>query len=99
MSKLNEEFRGRCIVASSENAWMNTPRLTDEWVQKVLGSFSFDKRLLALDSYECHMEKSVCKDLKVKKIESLIVLGGCIKYIQAPDVSWNKPFKAIISSY
>ena len=21
--------------------------------------------------------------------------GGCTKYIQAPDVSWNKPFKAI----
>ena len=24
----------------------------------------------------------------------MIVPGGCTKYIQAPDVSWNKPFKA-----
>lgn len=23
---------------------------------------------------------------------SVVVPGGCTKYIQAPDVSWNKPF-------
>ena len=32
--------------------------------------------------------------LKAKKIDTVIP-GGCTKYIQAPDVSWNKPFKAI----
>ena len=25
-----------------------------------------------------------------------VIPGGCTKYIQAPDVSWNKPFKAAI---
>ena len=25
VSKLNEEFRGKCTVASSENGWMNIP--------------------------------------------------------------------------
>ena len=72
---------------------MNTP-LTLEWVQKVLGSFSFNQRLLAWDSYECHMEQTFSKDLKTKKIESLIIPGGCTKYLQAPDVSWSKAFKA-----
>ena len=43
--KLNKEFYGRCVAASSENGWMNTP-LTIEWVQKVLGSLSFNKQLL-----------------------------------------------------
>ena len=52
--RLNEEFRGKCIVASSENGWMNTP-LTIEWVQKVLNSLSFNKRLLRWDSFKCHM--------------------------------------------
>ena len=75
---------------------MNTP-LTLEWVQKVLGSFSFNQRLLAWDSYECHMEQTVSKDLKAKKIESVIIPGGCTKYLQAPDVSWNKPFKAKVA--
>ena len=41
VSKLNEELRGKRIVASSENGCMNTP-LTREWVQKVLGLFCFD---------------------------------------------------------
>ena len=96
VATLNQEFRGKCILASSENGWMNTP-LTLEWVQKVLGSFSFNQRLLAWDSYECHMEQTVSKDLKAKKIESLIIPGGCTKYLQAPDVSWNKPFKAKVA--
>ena len=75
---------------------MNTS-LTLDYTQKVLGSLSFKKRFLAWDSYECHMEPSVSNDLKVKKFESAIIPGGCTKYVQAPDVSWNKPFKALVS--
>ena len=61
------------------------------WVDSVLGSFAFNRRLLAWDSYECHMEDSITESLKSKKIDRVIVPGGCTKYIQAPDVSWNKP--------
>ena len=43
------------------------------------------------------MEDSVSKSLKQKKIKLLIISGGCTKYVQAPDVSWNKPFKAKVS--
>ena len=28
---------------------------------------------------------------------SLIILGGCTKYIEAPDVVWNRPFKANVA--
>ena len=31
--------------------------------------------------------------LKEINAESVIVTGGCTKYIQAPDLVWNKPFK------
>ena len=31
------------------------------------------------------------------KDRSLIIPGGCTKYIQAPDVVWNKPFKANVT--
>ena len=83
VATLNQEFRGKCILASSENGWMNTP-LALEWVHKVLGSFSFNQRLLAWDSYECHMKQTVSKILKP-------IPGGCARlYLQAPDVSWNK---------
>ena len=40
------------------------------------------------------MEDSITESLKSKKIDRVIVPGGCTKYIQAPDVSWNKPFKS-----
>ena len=32
---------------------------------------------------------------KTKKIDTVLILVGCTKYIQAPDVNWNKPLKTI----
>ena len=82
---------------------------TDEWthsewtlelVQNILKLFTFDQRLLVRDSYECHIKESANKDLKAKKVESLSVPGGCTKYAHAPDVSWNKDFKAkVVDKY
>ena len=40
------------------------------------------------------MEDSITESLTSKKIDPVIVPGGCTKYIQAPDICWNKPFKA-----
>ena len=50
--------------------------------------------LLVWDTFDCHMEDSVSKSLKQKKIKLLIISGGCTKYVQAPNVSWNKPFES-----
>ena len=91
---LNEEFKRRAVVATSVNGWMDT-ELTRTWINSVLGAFSFNRRLLAWDSYECHLVDSITDSLKSKKIDRVIVPGGCTKYIQAPDVSWNKPFKSL----
>ena len=93
VAALKQEFQHRAVVASSANGWMDT-ELTKIWVDSVLGSFAFTRRLLAWDSYECHMEDSITESLKSKKIDRVIVPGGSTKYIQAPDVSWNKPFKS-----
>ena len=94
MSKLNEEFRSKCITASSDNAWINED-LTMIWVEKVLGKFSFGCRLLAWDSFSCHIIDSVKDKVKEISADMLIVPGGCTKYIQAPDVCWNAPFKEL----
>ena len=67
--------------------------LTLTWANTVLGQFSFRRRLLAWDTYECHVMSVVQKSLQGKKIGAVLVPGGCTKYIQAPDVSWSKPFK------
>ena len=43
------------------------------------------------------MTNSVRKDLKEMNVDSVIIAGGCTKYIQAPDVYWNKPFKTTMT--
>ncbi|PFX11530.1 Pogo transposable element with KRAB domain [Stylophora pistillata] len=93
LAALKQKFQQRAVFASSANGWMD-PELAKVWVDSVLGSISFNRRLLASDSYECHLEDKITESLKSKKIDRVIVPGGCTKYIQAPDLSWKKPFKS-----
>ena len=66
---LHEEFKSQCSISSSGNGWMNE-ELTLRWVKEILGRFSFNKRLLAWDTYECHMTDNVKQELKDYKIDS-----------------------------
>ena len=52
---LNDEFKTRCVRVASSNRWMNKD-LTIEYTKKVLETFIFDRRFLARDSYEYHMD-------------------------------------------
>ena len=63
VAALNQEFKGRAVVATSANAWMDS-ELTIVWINSVLGSFSFNRRLLAWDSYKCHIEDTITEDVK-----------------------------------
>ena len=44
------------------------------------------------------MTVEVQATLKSANTEDVIVPGGCTKYVQAPDVMWNRPFKAFIAN-
>lgn len=92
VEKLNKEFSGKCVVATSSNGWMNT-ELTSSWINKVIASFAFGRRLLAWYTYSCHIENSATDSLKRKNVDAVLIPGGCTRYIKAPDVCWNKPFK------
>ena len=85
---LRQEHKRQAYIGSSANAWMTT-ELTNEWVNHVFGSFAFDRRLLAWHSYECHMEDSIVQSLRSRKVDVVIVPGGCTKYNQASDVLWD----------
>lgn len=84
------------VKALSANGLMNEQH-TIEWCKEVIGSFSFRKRLLVWDIFEAHMTNEVKVSLKDLKVESALVPGGCTKYIQAPEVYWNKSFKGYTS--
>lgn len=94
--QLNEELKNKCCVASSVNGWMNED-LTRDWVEGGLGKFSFTRRMVAWDSFKCHITDSIKEELAQSKIDPVILPGGCTKYIQAPDVASNKPFKAKVT--
>ena len=62
--------------------------------------FSFKTRLFACDIFEAHMAEDVRKLLKQMKTDDALIPGACTKYVQAPDVVWNKLFKGnIMESY
>ena len=71
--------------------------LTLRWTNAVLRQFSFTHQWLACNTYDCYLMPVVQASLKVTTIDTVLISGGCTKYIQAqpPNVSWNKPFKAI----
>ena len=54
VKQLQKEYKNKCFIATSTNGWMDTD-LTLSWVNTVLGQFSFRRRLLAWDTYECHL--------------------------------------------
>ena len=91
VASLKQELQHRAVIPTSANAWIDT-ELTEVWINYLLGASLFSRRLLAWDSFECHIEDNITDSLKSKAIDRVIVPGGCTKYTQAPDVSWNKPF-------
>uniref|UniRef100_A0A914HR30 DDE-1 domain-containing protein n=1 Tax=Globodera rostochiensis TaxID=31243 RepID=A0A914HR30_GLORO len=70
--------------------------LTENYLQRVFGHGFFYNRLLVWDSFRCHISDSTKNALKQFKIDTAVVPGGCTKFVQAADVSWNAPFKAKI---
>ena len=84
--QLNEEFKNKCSIVSPVNGWMNED-LTRDWVRGVSGKFSFTRRMLAWDSFKCHITDSIKQELAHAKIDPVIVLGDCTKYIQ--PLTWH----------
>ena len=80
-----------CVL--SRNGWMSED-LTIMWLKQVWGRLAFSRRLLCWDAFRCHIMGSVKSEASKLRTDMAIIPGGCTGIIQAPDVSWNKPFKA-----
>lgn len=84
------------IVSTSKNGWMND-NLTKDYLRRVLSKLYFKRRILVWDAYRCHLSDATKQELKCGyNITTAVIPGGCTKYLQAPDVCWNKPFKAAL---
>lgn len=82
------------VITVTENGWM-TENSTLQWLREVWGFFSFGRRLLVWDSFRCHKTERVKKELNRMRTDMAMIPGGTTGLLQAPDVSWIKPFKAV----
>ncbi|XP_044043446.1 uncharacterized protein LOC122871912 [Siniperca chuatsi] len=92
-AKAPQQQISSAVISTSVNGWMNDA-LTADWLQSVVGKFNATPRLLVWDSYRCHIGAATKAELKRGyNITTAEIPGGCTKYVQAPDVMWNQPFK------
>uniref|UniRef100_A0A914WZ70 HTH CENPB-type domain-containing protein n=1 Tax=Plectus sambesii TaxID=2011161 RepID=A0A914WZ70_9BILA len=93
-----QKFKGKLLLSWCGSVWMNQEQ-TSDFLHRVIGNFAFGNRLLVWDSFRCHISEQTKDELKKMKVDMAAIPGGCTKYVQAPDVSWNKPFKQKIEEY
>lgn len=93
VKEVEQKIGSRAIVKYEGTSWMNTS-LTVDFIKRSLGRSLFGrKRLLVWDSFKAHLTEETSTLLRNYNIFQAVVPGGCTKYIQAPDVCWNKPVK------
>ena len=80
VKRLNEEYQTKCIVASSNNGWMDEA-LTEQYCREVIGMFSFGmRRLLAWDAFRCHLTprlNDIFNRAKVDSVSSMVHAKAC----------------------
>ena len=59
----DRQLSGQCVIRTSANGCMKES-LTEEWIQYVVGRFSFAPGLLVWDTYKCHMTNGVKEALQ-----------------------------------
>ncbi len=92
LPNLEKSFPKLLIGYNRKNGWFNQ-ELTIEFLEKVIGAFSFQCRLLVWDAFSCHLSAQTKARARQLGLDLAFVPGGCTGLVQAPDVSWNKPFK------
>uniref|UniRef100_A0A915LSX9 DDE-1 domain-containing protein n=1 Tax=Meloidogyne javanica TaxID=6303 RepID=A0A915LSX9_MELJA len=91
--RLVQQFKGKLVINWAGSVWMNDGT-TEDYLRKIIGGNVFgSRRMLVWDTFGSHKSESTAKVMRELKVEPAYVPGGCTKFIQAPDLSWNKPFK------
>jgi hypothetical protein len=96
--EINDRFGRQLCIVWAGKIWMDDS-LTASYLQQVIGPQHFSKKLPIWVSYRCHISKETKRKLTSLKVLSAVVPGGCTKFIQPADVSWNKPFKEKIQEF
>ena len=69
---------------------------TRTWLNSVFETMRLSmepQKLLVWDTFRVHCCDEIEKYLQKLNVKQLVIPSGCTGLIQAPDVSWNRPFK------
>uniref|UniRef100_A0A914NRU8 DDE-1 domain-containing protein n=1 Tax=Meloidogyne incognita TaxID=6306 RepID=A0A914NRU8_MELIC len=92
---IEKQFGNKLVLAWAGNEWM-TDETTCDYLSRVLGDLSFEKRILIWDAYRCHISQQTKEKLRKMNVESCVIPGGTTKFIQPGDVVINSVFKSKI---
>ena len=93
--EIEKQFRGKLVISWAGKSWMDD-NLTEDYLRRVIGNNLFQRRLLVWDAFRCHISMGTKKILRSLKLDAAVIPGGCTRFLQPADVSWNRPFKAKI---
>ena len=94
-AKQLKEDNPEVIIGFSSSGWFNND-IVEDWLNQLFPDTCFFNRLLVWDSFRAHISDQTKEVLKRKRMHQALIPGGCTGVLQAPDVSWNKPFKQYI---
>ena len=97
IKELKDSFKD-VVLSFNQKSWMDN-QLTKDYLQRVIGQLTFNKRLIIWDSYACHLSSETKATMRNFRLDSAIVPAGCTSLIQAPDISWNKSLKTSIKKF
>ena len=80
------------IVVFNQSGWCDQEVLKT-WISSIFPKLFATRKLLIWDSFRAHTTPQTKDLLKERKVDSIVIPGGLTGLIQAPDVSWNFPFK------
>jgi hypothetical protein len=91
-------FPADIAYACQGNAWMDE-QVMHLWIDRILKPYVSQTPpgivpLLLLDSYRCHMMKSIVNAIEELGVEVEHIPGGCTALCQPVDIGVNKPFKS-----
>ncbi|KAH7704466.1 pogo transposable element with KRAB domain-like protein [Aphelenchoides avenae] len=92
-----ERFGQKLVLCWQKTVWMNGECM-QQYLQTIFkkNPIAPVKRLLIWDAYRVHLSEATKGYLRSAGVHTAVIPGGCTKYLQAPDVCWNAPFKAKI---
>ena len=98
VKEVEAKFKGKLVLKWPGKTWMDDS-LTEAYLHDVIGPQLFEPKLLIWDAFRCHTSVKTKGVLRSLRVQTAVIPGGCTKFIQPADVSWNRLFRQMIQCF